>query len=194
MRRSVPNTRWRVSNSNRPVLNPSWLAASDSPTAQSLRAWPRATPGTPRRPGTARLSLRSLARPAGKAREAQALPSQSPRPGRPAAAPVDGLPEKHRAELTCLAAVPLHSPQGLNRSSLRPHSAVPQVQGVAETLPPAAPKPDRAVCIAGSPPLTVPALARAYSWDILHAGSCSSREKGAAPYMWTRSFKKGRVL
>lgn len=52
--RPVPNTRWRAPTPTRPVLNPSWLAASDSPTAQSLRAWPRATPSAPRRPGTAR--------------------------------------------------------------------------------------------------------------------------------------------
>lgn len=47
-------------------------------------------------------SLRSLTRPAGKAREA--LPLPPPRPERPAAAPADRLPGKHGAELTCLSA------------------------------------------------------------------------------------------
>lgn len=173
------------SNSWRPVSNPRRPAASDSPTARSLRAWRRATPGTPRCPGTARRPrFLSEARGEGataRRREAQPLPPRSPRPEQPAAAPADGLPGKHGAELTCWrpAADLLHSPQSLTRSSLRPRSAAPQLLGVAESLLQLPPKPDRAVCVASSP---VPSDALAYSWCRLHAGSCSSREKGAAPH------------
>lgn len=133
----------------------------DSPTAQSLRAWPPATPGTPCCPGTARHPrLPSEARGEGAAplrREAQPLPPRSLRPKRPTAAARDRLPGKHRAELTCWrpAADPRQSPQSLNCSSLRPRSAVPQLQGVAEPSRRLPPKPDRAVCVAG-PPLPRP--------------------------------------
>jgi hypothetical protein len=46
-------------NPRRPVPNPCWPATSDSTPAQSLRAWPRATPSTARRPRTARHPLLS---------------------------------------------------------------------------------------------------------------------------------------
>ncbi|XP_049980428.1 proline-rich protein 2-like [Alexandromys fortis] len=159
-----------------------------TPAGQSgtLGDRPRTPAGRSRTPAG---RSRTRARPAGKAphpcggKHSRSLLASRPGRSDPLPPPADGLPGKHRAELTCWrpAADSRQSPQGLNCSSLRPRSAAPQLQGVAELSRRLPPKPDRAVCVAGFPPPSPPMRMRVLG-DRLHAGSCSSREKGAAPH------------